>query len=99
MYRKPRLTIRIGRDESTAGKRWRLRRNVAIAYLAEQGGFSHRYLADVFDLPRSSIPVIVEQVRDHLAAKIGLLEKTQRGAVPETCRNDRRRKPAPRRGA
>lgn len=47
---------------STVGKRWRFRRNLAI-YLAHEAGMSQRFLADVFDLPRSGIGTIIQEMR------------------------------------
>ncbi len=45
---------------ASVGKRWRFRRNLVI-YVAHQKGLSQRLLADVFDLPRSSIAGIVKE--------------------------------------
>ena len=45
---------------ASVGKRWRFRRNLVI-YVAHQKGLSQRLLADVFDLPRSTIAGIVKE--------------------------------------
>ncbi len=45
---------------ASVGQRWRFRRNLAI-YVLNQNGFSQRLLADIFDLPRSSIGTILKQ--------------------------------------
>ena len=47
---------------ATVGQRWRFRRNLVI-YLAYRHGASQRLLADVFDLPRSRISAIIEELR------------------------------------
>lgn len=44
---------------ASAGKRWRFRRDMAI-YALSHSGFSQRYIADVFDLPRSRIATILK---------------------------------------
>ena len=49
---------------ASAGKRWRFRRNLVI-YVAHRGGLSQRFLADVFDLPRSRIAEIIREFRGH----------------------------------
>jgi hypothetical protein len=46
--------------ESSVGKRWKFRRDVVI-YVAHRGGVSQRVLADVFDLPRSSVSKIISK--------------------------------------
>jgi hypothetical protein len=43
---------------ASVGKRWRFRRNIVI-YVAHRSGLSQRFLADVFDLPRSRIASII----------------------------------------
>jgi hypothetical protein len=65
------------RDARTTGQRWRRRRNLVIA-LAHASGASQRLLAEVFDLPRSSIHEILvslraegEAISDHLARSKG----------------------------
>lgn len=47
---------------SSAGQRWRFRRNLVI-FGASQIGFSQRVLADVFDLPHSRIASIIKEFR------------------------------------
>lgn len=47
-------------DNASPGKRWRFRRNVAI-YLLHRQGLSQRYIADVFDLPRSRVGEIIKE--------------------------------------
>jgi hypothetical protein len=50
------------------GKRWRFRRNLVIA-VAHRSGLSQRLLADVFDLPRSTVSSIIkdfESYRSHI---------------------------------
>jgi len=47
--------------DASVGKRWRFRRNLVI-YVAHRQGFSQRMLADVFDLPRSRIGEIINQL-------------------------------------
>jgi hypothetical protein len=42
------------------GKRWKFRRN-AVIYVAHRNGFSQRFLADVFDLPKSRIASIIKE--------------------------------------
>jgi hypothetical protein len=49
---------------ASAGKRWRFRRNLVI-YVAHRSGFSQRFLADVFDLPRSRIAEIIQEFRQY----------------------------------
>jgi hypothetical protein len=51
---------------ASAGKRWRFRRNLVI-YVAHRHGLSQRLLADVFDLPRSRIAAIIQELRVHEA--------------------------------
>lgn len=46
----------------TPGRRWRWRRNVAI-FVLNSAGFSQRWLADTFDLPRSRVAEIVKDMR------------------------------------
>lgn len=49
---------------STAGvgKRWKFRRNVVI-FIAYRNGVSQRGLADVFDLPRSTIAAVIKDFK------------------------------------
>jgi hypothetical protein len=47
---------------STEGQRWRRRRNIAIAIL-HVAGMSQRTIADIFDLPRSHVGVILKQIK------------------------------------
>jgi hypothetical protein len=47
--------------DQTSAKAWRSRRDCVI-YIAARAGISQRWLADVFDLPRSRIAVIIKQV-------------------------------------
>lgn len=46
----------------TPGQKWRYRRNVVIC-LAHEHGLSQRFLADVFDLPRSRVGAIVDEFK------------------------------------
>ena len=48
----------------TPGQRYRFRRNLVI-YTSWKSGFSQRYLADVFLLPRSRIAAIVKEIRQY----------------------------------
>ena len=68
------LRNRLGLDElllkvsplgpnATPGQRWRFRRNLVI-YLAYRNGVSQRFLAEVFDLPRSHISTIIRKTRN-----------------------------------
>ena len=43
------------------GKKWRFRRNVVI-YVAFRAGLSRRLLAEVFDLPRSRINEVIDNI-------------------------------------
>jgi hypothetical protein len=45
---------------ASVGKRWKFRRN-AVIYVAHRNGFSQRFLADVFDLPKSRIASIIKE--------------------------------------
>lgn len=47
----------------TPGRRWRLRRDLVIA-TAHKAGISQRFLADVFDLPRSRIAAIIKAIHE-----------------------------------
>lgn len=49
-------------EHASAGKRWRFRRNLVI-YVAHRQGLSQRLLAEVFDLPRSRIAEILDELR------------------------------------
>lgn len=51
------------RPLKTPAQRWRFRRDVVI-YVAHQAGISQRVLADVFDLPRSRIAVVIAQIAE-----------------------------------
>ena len=53
--------------ESSPGRRWRFRRDLVI-FIASRNGVSQRVLADVFDLPRSRIAVIVKEFRNKISA-------------------------------
>ena len=46
----------------SAGRRWRFRRDLVIYLAHRRNGLSQRFLADVFDLPRSRIAVIVRNM-------------------------------------
>ena len=48
---------------ASAGKRWKFRRNLVI-FVAHRNGISQRLLADVFDLPRSSIGEIIKKFEE-----------------------------------
>ena len=78
----------------TPGQRWRSRRNLLIADAHRNGGYSQRFLADVFDLPRSSIGAIVAGVE---AAAEDVAEKLRASDPPaprswRDLRADRSRK-------
>jgi hypothetical protein len=45
---------------ASVGKRWKFRRNLVI-FVAHRNGLSQRFLADVFDLPRSRIAAIIQE--------------------------------------
>ncbi len=45
---------------ASVGKRWKFRRNLVIC-VAHRNGLSQRLLADVFDLPRSTIQSIINK--------------------------------------
>jgi hypothetical protein len=49
-------------DAITFGRRWKLRRDVLI-FVAAEAGFSHRWIADVFDLSRARVRQIVRVMR------------------------------------
>jgi predicted XRE-type DNA-binding protein len=49
---------------ASIGKRWRFRRNLVI-YVAHRNGLSQRFLADVFDLPRSRISAIIREFQKY----------------------------------
>jgi len=60
-------TARIGPPlppNASAGKRWRFQRNMAI-YVLHRHGFPQRRLADIFDLPRSSIASIIKAASEY----------------------------------
>lgn len=46
----------------TSGKLWRFRRDLVIYLSHTRLGLSQRFLADVFDLPRSRVAVIVKRM-------------------------------------
>lgn len=46
---------------ASAGRRWRFRRDLVIYLAHRRNGLSQRFLADVFDLPRSRIAAIVQK--------------------------------------
>ncbi len=48
---------------ATPGRRWRFRRDLVIYLAHRHNGLSHRFLADVFDLPRSRIAAIIRGFR------------------------------------
>ncbi len=53
--------FRASSDEPrTIAQRWRFRRDLAM-FLAHRAGLSQRILADVFDLPRSRVSVILKE--------------------------------------
>jgi hypothetical protein len=54
-------TIAVGQPLSPAA-RWRLHRDLVIL-IANRAGVSQRVLADVFDLPRSRIAVIIKMIK------------------------------------
>lgn len=45
--------------DASPGRRWRFRRDLVIYLAHRRNGLSQRFLADVFDLPRSRISAIV----------------------------------------
>ena len=45
---------------ASVGKRWRFRRNLVI-FVAHRHGLSQRLLADVFDLPRSTVSSVIKE--------------------------------------
>ena len=47
--------------EASPGRRWRFRRNLVIYLAHRRNGLSQRFLADVFDLPRSRIADIIKE--------------------------------------
>ncbi|QDV38270.1 hypothetical protein [Tautonia plasticadhaerens] len=47
--------------EASPGRRWRFRRNLVIYLAHRRNGLSQRFLADVFDLPRSRIAEIIKE--------------------------------------
>lgn len=49
---------------ASLGKRWKFRRN-AVIYVAHRNGFSQRFLADVFDLPKSRIASIIKEFEQY----------------------------------
>jgi len=48
--------------DATIGQQWRFRRNL-VMFVAHRQGLSQRLLADVFDLPRSRVSVILKEFR------------------------------------
>lgn len=52
---------------NTPAQRWRFRRDLVICLAHRQNGLSQRFLADVFDLPRSRIGEIMKQFEARLA--------------------------------
>lgn len=48
---------------NTPGRRWRFRRNLSI-FLSHKSGMSLRMLSDVFDLPRSRVSTIVDEIQE-----------------------------------
>jgi hypothetical protein len=50
---------------ATAGRRWRFRRDLVIYLAHRRNGLSQRFLADVFDLPRSRIAAILAKFDAH----------------------------------
>ena len=47
-------------EPRTIAQRWRFRRDLTM-FLAHRAGLSQRILADVFDLPRSRVSVILKE--------------------------------------
>lgn len=45
---------------ASPGRRWRFRRDLVIYLAHRHNGLSQRFLADVFDLPRSRIAAIIQ---------------------------------------
>ena len=58
---------------ASAGKRWRFRRNMVI-FVAHRNGLSQRLLADVFDLPRSSVAEVIRTFGEY---EINLITKRE----------------------
>ncbi len=50
---------------ASAGRRWRFRRDLVIYLAHRRNGLSQRFLADVFDLPRSRIAAIIRSFEKH----------------------------------
>lgn len=62
---------------ASAGRRWRFRRDLVIYLAHRRNGLSQRFLADVFDLPRSRIATIVQSFKqyDHEKEAFGAEEE------------------------
>jgi hypothetical protein len=60
---RPRPKLVVPGPRATTKQRWRFRRDLVI-YVAARQGLSQRFLADVFDLPRSRIGSIVQAFAD-----------------------------------
>lgn len=52
---------------ASPGRRWRFRRDLVIYLAHRRNGLSQRFLADVFDLPRSRIAAIIQEFRKYEA--------------------------------
>lgn len=50
---------------ASPGRRWRFRRNLVIYLANRRNGLSQRFLADVFDLPRSRIAAIIQEFQKY----------------------------------
>jgi hypothetical protein len=61
---------------STAGQRWRFKRNLSI-YLARKGGASVCMLADAHDLAESRVRAILEEVKANGEARQRAASPTQ----------------------
>jgi hypothetical protein len=53
---------------ASVGRRWRFRRDLVIYLAHRRNGLSQRFLADVFDLPRSRIAAIVRGIEEKWGA-------------------------------
>ena len=52
----------------SVGRRWKFRRDLVI-YVAHRSGLSQRLLADVFDLPRSTVQSILHKFDKYTARR------------------------------
>jgi hypothetical protein len=59
---------------ASPGRRWRWRRDLVIFLAHRRLGLSQRFLADVFDLPRSRIAAILQGFPERVPAEFDVAE-------------------------